>query len=80
MSGEEKANLITICLKKLAEVNVRAVLVTFDSPSAHFAAARKLGASLNLGAKGKYTHTRPAPILSSSRHGGEVGVDHSGLC
>ncbi len=42
MSGKELANLSTVCLRKLSDVNVRAVSITCDGPSADFAMARSL--------------------------------------
>ncbi|PIK43542.1 putative THAP domain-containing protein 9-like [Apostichopus japonicus] len=48
MSGEERANLINQCLQKLHDVGVRAVSLTCDGPSCHFAMMRHLGAKLNI--------------------------------
>lgn len=47
LSGAEKANLMRVALQKVHDTGARALSLTFDGPSAHFAMASDLGASLD---------------------------------
>ena len=46
MSGEERANLINVALKRLHDTKVSVISVTRDGPSCHFTMAAKLGVCL----------------------------------
>ena len=46
LSGVERANLVTIAIKKLHDVGVEVISLTCDGPSCHFAMMSNLGASL----------------------------------
>ncbi len=48
LNAEEKAQFLTICLKKLYDINVKSVGVTCDGLSSNFAMFRLLGASFEL--------------------------------
>jgi hypothetical protein len=48
LNSEEKARFLTICLKKLHDIDVKSVGVTFDGLASNFAALRILGASFDL--------------------------------
>ncbi|KAK6475665.1 DNA transposase THAP9 [Huso huso] len=48
LSGEERANLVADCLRKLHDVGVTVVSLSCDGPSCHFDMAAKLGAELEL--------------------------------
>ena len=47
LTGEEKANLVLTCLKKLSDVGLKVRSLTCDGPSTHFAMLGTLGAVLN---------------------------------
>ena len=47
LTGEERANVIKICIERLCETGVEVVSVTCDGPSCHFAMLSALGASLS---------------------------------
>ena len=47
LTGEEKANLVRDCLKKLHEVDVNVVSFTCDGPATHLAMLKLLGARLS---------------------------------
>ncbi|KAG8175136.1 hypothetical protein JTE90_011643 [Oedothorax gibbosus] len=48
LSGDERANLVEECLKRLHESNIEVPSVTFDGLSCHFTMASCLGAKLDL--------------------------------
>ena len=48
MNGQERANLVITCLKKLHEVDVDVVSLTCDGPPCNFAMISSLGASLDV--------------------------------
>jgi hypothetical protein len=48
LNAEEKAKFLTICLKKLYDVNVKSIGVTCDGLSSNFAMFRLLGANFEL--------------------------------
>ena len=47
MSGEERANLVEICVQRLTDVGVDVVSITADGLSAHLSMLSILGASLD---------------------------------
>ena len=47
LSGAEKANLVRIALQKIHDTGARALSITCDGPSAHFAMMKGLGANLD---------------------------------
>ena len=47
LSGNEQANLITICLRKLLEVGIKVISLTCDGPSCHFSRLSEPGVHLN---------------------------------
>lgn len=47
LRGAEKANLVRIAFEKIHDAKARGISLTFDGPSAHFAMAAELGASLD---------------------------------
>ena len=46
LSGEEHANLVKLCIKKLHDVGVDVIALVCDGPSCHFTMLRALGANL----------------------------------
>jgi hypothetical protein len=48
LNGEEKSRLITICLKKLYDIDIKSVGITCDGLSSNFAAFRLLGANFDV--------------------------------
>ena len=48
MNGQERANLVNICLKKLHEAGVDVVSLTCDGPPCNFSMISSLGASLDM--------------------------------
>ena len=48
LSGEERANLATVCIKKLHDVGVDVISLICDKPSCHLAMLRTLGACMTL--------------------------------
>jgi len=48
LTGEERANLVSKCFRRLHDTGVRAVSLTCDGPSCHFAMMRSLGANMDI--------------------------------
>ena len=48
MSGEERANIIVTCLKKLHDIGVLVVSLTSDGPPCNFTMLKELGACLDV--------------------------------
>ena len=46
LSGEERANLVTVCIKKLHDIGVDVISLICDGPSCHLAMLRTLGACM----------------------------------
>lgn len=44
LSGEERANLVKVCIQRLSDVGVKVVSLTCDGPSSHFSMLSTLGA------------------------------------
>ena len=47
LSGEERANLVKVCIERLSDVGVKVISLTCDGPSCHFSMLSTLGASLH---------------------------------
>ena len=47
LTGLERANLVTVCLKRLHDTGVKVVSLTCDGPSCNFSMMRELGAKLD---------------------------------
>ena len=47
LSGEERANLVKVCMEHLSDVGVKVITLTCDGPSCHFSMLSTLGASLH---------------------------------
>jgi hypothetical protein len=48
LTGEEKANLVTLCVSKLSEVGVKIISLTCDGPSCHLTMFKVLGGNMDL--------------------------------
>ena len=48
LNGQERANLVQICIQRLADVGVRVVSLTCDGPSCHFSMLSHLGTSITM--------------------------------
>ena len=48
LTGEERANIVSECLRRLHRIKVRIVSLTCDGPSCHFSMLKALGANLNI--------------------------------
>ena len=47
LSGNERANLVKVCIQRLSDVGVKVTSLTCDGPSCHFSMLSALGAFLN---------------------------------
>ena len=47
LSGEERANLVKVCIQHLSDVGIQVISLTCDGPSCHFSMLSALGASLH---------------------------------
>jgi hypothetical protein len=48
LTGEENANLVTLCVSKLSEVDVKIISLTCDGPSCHLTIFKVLGGNMDL--------------------------------
>ena len=46
LSGEERANLVKVCIKKLHDIGINVISLICDGPSCHLAMVRTLGACM----------------------------------
>ena len=47
LSGEERENLVKVCIERLSDAGVKVISLTCDGPSCHFNMLSTLGASLH---------------------------------